>query len=1135
MQDISNFKVLSQVEHVKKRSYMYIGDVNTRKENRWIISKDGKCEKKEVTVNDGLNKIISEVIDNAIDNAKKDPPTKKIIIDIKNTLNTFEVRVVNDGNHIPVEKREDGQWLPHVLFGVMNSGSNFDDSVEREGIGQFGLGVKLTNIFSEHFEITCHDPINHLTYNEKWTNGMTKNTEPVIKKKKGKPKEVTNVYFKVLESTFKGVRFEDLIDVFRTRLIELVATLGKTGIKICFNDEDIKAQTKYPFKHFISRFSDSSILYEKVNDHLEYGLVLNSCDTFEHHSFVNDQLTSDSRSSHTKLVTNKIVECAKSLLGNKNSSLKDATIKNKLHVFVNLKISKPQFSSQTKDKLTSKLNKITLNEDAIKRSIKNTGIYDQLVKLLFAKNENELSDMLSSSKKKKVKIPKLIDAKHAGMRDSHKTTLFLSEGDSAISMFLQGATIIGTEYNGGFPLKGKCLNVTKASKGKASSNKELVNLIEILGLRYKMTYETEEERKTLRYGKVCLLVDADVDATHITFLFLNTINTYWPNLLKNGYIYRFITPYVKAIHKTSREAISFFNTEDYQKWESNQTNMDRYLVKSYKGLATSTRKETLEYFKDLDNHLKVLKPDDNTDSLLKLLFDKKMIQERKQWLTETKMSTFDYTKTSFNISTMCNTEMLAYSEYSIQRSIPNLADGLKTSTRKIVFTALKRWAGKSSSKAEIRVSQLAGEVSLETKYHHGEKSLNDAIICMAQDFTGTNNLPLLEAVGFFGSRYQNGQDAGSPRYVYTRLPSYVENGLFCKEDLNLLTYNIEDNTKVEPTFYLPTIPLCLVNGCQGIATGFTSTIQCFNPLDIIQYILMKCQSPEGVAPDNFLKPWYFGFKGTVQKVANENAWLAKGVFKDEDGVITITELPVGTTKSISLEDYEPKVLKPLVENGTFISVESISISENERHFVCRKGSEWGNPSGEDIYSRLSLVHKMHSSCYNLLNPLTGKLSNFSSPEEIINQWYGYKIELVEKRKHAMLKDLKHSIEDKNARLLFITGVQNGTIVLKETEISIQDQMKKINIKEEFFEPLLRMQVSSFTKERVEQLKTQIEELQNQFNKLSQETPAQLYEKDLYRLMEMVTKYYTKRSEEIEESRKDKRPTNKRPTKRRKKN
>ena len=219
---------------------------------------------------------------------------------------------------------------------------------------------------------------------------------------------------------------------------------------------------------------------------------------------------------------------------------------------------------------------------------------------------------------------------------------------------------------------------------------------------------------------------------------------------------------------------------------------------------------------------------ENSDDAIDMVFNKKRAEDRKEWLGKYERESFlDTSKTEIPFEDFINFEMNHFSKYDCDRSIPNLMDGLKTSQRKILFAAFKK-----GLKSEIKVAQFAGYVSEHSAYHHGEQSLMGAIVGMAQDYVGSNNIGVLMPNGQFGTRLAGGKDSASERYIFTQLNS-ITRKIYPQMDDNVLKYLDDDGTLVEPIYYAPIIPMVLVNGSRGIGTGFSTDIMSYNPIDII--------------------------------------------------------------------------------------------------------------------------------------------------------------------------------------------------------------------------------------------------------------------------------------------------------------
>ena len=154
------------------------------------------------------------------------------------------------------------------------------------------------------------------------------------------------------------------------------------------------------------------------------------------------------------------------------------------------------------------------------------------------------------------------------------------------------------EIDGVFPLRGKMLNVKKASVDQTANNKEITNIKKILGLRNGVVYKDNSKVWPLRYGKIMVMTDQDVDGSHIKGLLFNIFHVMWPSLLKNDFIVSLVTPIMKVTK--GKKVKSFYNLSDFEKWKKTIKNSQNWKVKYYKGLGTSTSREAKEYFKEMN-------------------------------------------------------------------------------------------------------------------------------------------------------------------------------------------------------------------------------------------------------------------------------------------------------------------------------------------------------------------------------------------------------------------------------------------------------------------------------------------------------------------------------------------------------
>ncbi|XP_076307781.1 DNA topoisomerase 2-alpha-like [Tachypleus tridentatus] len=615
-------------------------------------------------------------------------------------------------------------------------------------------------------------------------------------------------------------------------------------------------------------------------------------------------------------IVNKLVEVVKKK--NKGGiQVKPFQIKNHMWIFVNCLIENPTFDSQTKENMTLQVksfgSKCQPSEKFLNQVMK-CGIVESIMTWVRFKAQTQLNTKCSAKKHSKLKgIPKLEDANDAGTKNSIDCTLILTEGDSAKSLAVSGLSVIGRDKYGVFPLRGKMLNVREATHKQILENAEINNIIKIMGLQYKKKYQSVEDLRTLRYGRLMIMTDQDQDGSHIKGLLINFIHHNWPSLLHLPFLEQFITPIVKAVK--GKEEKSFYSLPEFEEWKTQTSNWNTWKIKYYKGLGTSTAKEAREYFADMARHrIKFKYEGSDDDSAIQLAFSKKMVEQRKEWLTNgmeerkhrrelglPELYVYGKATSHLTFNDFINKELILFSNMDNERSIPSLVDGLKPGQRKVIFTCFKR-----NDKHEIKVAQLAGSVAELSAYHHGENSLMATIINLAQNFVGSNNINLLQPIGQFGTRLQGGKDSASPRYIFTMLSPLAKH-IFPSVDEPLLNHLYEDNQKIEPEFYVPIIPMILVNGTEGIGTGWSTKIPNYNPREIVENLRRMIVGEEPKP----LRPWFKNFCGSIEQLDSQRFVISGEIALLGANKLEITELPVRTWT----QSYKEQVLEPMV-HGT---------------------------------------------------------------------------------------------------------------------------------------------------------------------------------------------------------------------------
>jgi DNA topoisomerase-2 len=446
-----------------------------------------------------------------------------------------------------------------------------------------------------------------------------------------------------------------------------------------------------------------------------------------------------------------------------------------------------------------------------------------------------------------------------------------------------------------------------------------------------------------------------------------------------------------------------------------------------------------------------------------------------------------------------------------------MVDGLKTSLRKILFSAFKR-----KLTSEIKVAQFSGYVSEHSSYHHGEASLNGAIVNMAQNFVGSNNVNLLEPNGQFGTRLQGGDDSASERYIFTQLNSLTR-AIFPEADDAVLTYLDDDGTMVEPEFYCPIIPFALMNGISGIGTGFSCSIPAFNPSTVIQYLMNRLNNVPNEGLD-FI-PFYEGFKGQIKRIA-EQKFLIRGVYeKIADDKIRITELPVGTWTMPYITvleglvdgsvDKAGKKIPPVVKDFTNVSTEvSIDIT-----VVLPKGKLAELESVKDATTGVNGVEKLLklSTTVSTTNmhmfDADCKLHKYAKVEELIDDFYETRLSMYGKRKANLVKEMEKKLVKLSNRARYILATLDGSVDLrKKTAAQVTALLESMNFAkiDDDFKYLIKMPMDSVTQENVANILKEKADTDAELEKLKATSLEQMWLSELTNLDKEYALYKLKR-------------------------
>lgn len=666
--------------------------------------------------------------------------------------------------------------------------------------------------------------------------------------------------------------------------------------------------------------------------------------------------------------------------------------------------------------------------------------------------------------------------------------------NSAKTAAVAGFSQTGRDYYGAFPLKGKPLNVRDTSISKIKVNEEIKNIIQILGLEFGKKYK---DTKSLRYGKVVIFTDSDLDGYHIKGLLINLFNVFWPELLQMDFLYEFVTPILR-IKKGNRKRF-FYKLKDYINWLNENDNGKGYSTKYYKGLGTIEPTEVKQFFKDINKHLIKFNYTNTevTEDLIDLAFRKKRTEDRKEWLLNYKIDDkiVDKFATKTTYESFMNTEFIEFSMADNVRSIPSLVDGLKPSQRKILYTLFKL-----NSKNELNVGELFGYVKAYAEYHHGPQSLEQGIINMAQDYLGANNVSLLEPIGGFGTRLSGGKDCSASRYIYTKLRD-ITKSFFMSIDNDILNYKTEDNKVVEPYYYVPIIPNVLLNGAEGIGTGWSTLIPQYKIEDLIEYISNKLTNKR---KNIELNPYYEGFKGEITYDPNTDNYITKGIINRVNmSTLTITELPIGVWNDSYydiLDDLiDNKVIRTYIKNCTDTDV-NIEIKMSREQLA--------ELTDDDLYNVFQLTSKISASNMHLFNS-EGKMKKYNNVYDIIDEYFQVRLHYYDKRKEFILDKLNTKKVWFDNVTKFINLVIKGKIVInnkKLEEIILSLEKNKFSKIDGTYNYLLNISVYKFCKEELDKLNSDYVSLIAEIKDLMGKNNVKLWNDDLIQLKRELKRF-----------------------------
>lgn len=1129
MEEKINYRSITDPEHVRKTPGTYIGDVYIKDKEQWVVESDGCFNYRKIKYIPGLAKLYDEIICNAYDEIFHGANYIDIALE-----EDLSISVINNGRCIEITKRPgDDKYIPEVIFSVFRTSAHYadddaDDDTKPKKVdlcsGTHGLGAKIVNCLSEYFVVNTVDPKTRYLFTQSWHAGE-RDGEPTIEHTTDKP--YTNVSFKPDEQFFRkkmivtdaewSQALKDTLAFVRRRVYDISA-FASGKMKVILNGQEIPIKDPFGYMSFLTQeftrikgydnnyYSVHNISPQVAPGTYNYWQVIciysESIDValFPAMNFVNSIYCP--QGSHIRHVEDQVKKYCKAqgLIDKTNAK----TFNNMFTVAVFAQLHTRGFSSQTKEELTTPPRcyspvAYTLPEKTFKAIIED-GLKEAFVSFM-SRNKRP-------SNRRPI-IKKLMDANLATGKGNYNT-LIIVEGDSAMNLVLNNRP--NADNYGIYAIRGKTKNVFKKKHtdlDDEEKNNIISNIIKAMGLRRSVVYT---DRSMLRYQQIMIMADADIDGQHIKGLLISLFECFWPSLLErfNDFIVSLETPILKIMPKTkaSKEAFvrecitkprTFLNDIESKSFISEKEYLDflqhlevTYNVTTndidvyyYKGLATSDNVEGKQYFSNMNLLTCNYFADETSKSKIRMAFGKD-VKERKEWLTAADSDPYVFKK-EMSYSEFIDTRLKEFSKASLKRGIPSLVDGLKPSSRKVIYTALTR----KDADTKMKLNNFCGLVTEKTSYHHGEVSLQKTTCRLAQNFTGTNNINLLTPVGQFGSKIS--PKPGGARYIYTHISPEAK-VLFDKRDLPLLKYLDDDGKQIEPEFFVPVLPVVLINGAKGLATGWSTEIPPYNPQEIATWIEQRHTG----TPTIVLNPYYRGFGGkTFIEKSGRYAFLGR-IGMQAGGWYQIIELPPHMTYIEYKEEVLDKMLREeiikdiIVNKGTGDTM-SYSVSPGKKF-----PAEVPN-----LFHFFKLVEYVNTTNMYLFDS-NGCLKKYETVYEILEEFYQVRTKYYSLRKQYILEDLDCTYRSNCMKYEFIMGIINKIIPVNNTEREVAFKKAKeylINFdpSDEEIKHLFKKAILSLTLEEVERLKKKNEEISKEIERITETTEVQMWQSDLAEL------------------------------------
>ena len=620
------YQELSEVQHILARPGMWVGSIKSEEKDSFVYNtKIGKFEMKIINYIPAMLKVVDEVISNSCDEFRRKDNMGLTELYVKIDKDNGEI-IVRDNGGIPIVKhKEAGVYVPEFIFGRLRTSSNYDDTEDRNVIGTNGVGSALCNVFSTYFEIESADGKNE--FHRSWSNNMETLNNDLKISKCNKKTHYTQTRFRLDFSRFDTElkTFDnDFINIIHKRCIDAAA--ANPGLKVVFNcgEEDIEWKFK-KFDEYIDLYSNILNIADKILFENDLCTAWIFPDSSVDIGFVNG--AECSKGTHMRALRNDINQAIVDFI-TKKDKIKDLTtrgVDNKYSIFMNINVSNPSYDSQTKDTLTTPIDKFS-KDDKIKFTVSdkflNKIIKSEIVELVrdwykkksAAEDEKALRKINRETNKGLKRPDKYITC---SSKKKAERQLWIFEGDSAKAGFRGGRN---PEIQAGYTMRGVPLNCYGMTPIQIMKNEVFNDIVTILGIKWGKEFDIND----LNFGKIVISTDADVDGDKIASLLLLFFNN-WPELIEKGILCRSISPII--ISRKGKDCKKFYSMEEFKEAEKKLKGYSHKYAKGLGGLSNQESKEMYQEPKFL-----YFKKDEAADSMFRKWFAKGDSETRKQML-----------------------------------------------------------------------------------------------------------------------------------------------------------------------------------------------------------------------------------------------------------------------------------------------------------------------------------------------------------------------------------------------------------------------------------------------------------------------------------------------------------------------